>query len=57
MIVKSQVKSKVSSLSVKKIQSELGTNKQPSLKVGVSCVIQNGNKLCQNNSATFDAKK
>ena len=57
MIVKSQVWSKVSSLFVKKVQSELGTNKQPSLKVHVSCVIQNRKKLCNSNSATLDAKK
>ena len=44
MIIKSQVLSEVSSLSVKKLQ-------------GVPCVIQNGNKLRNSNSVTSDAKK
>ena len=42
MIIKNQVLSIVSSLSIKKIQSELWTNKQPSVKWHVSWAIQNG---------------
>ena len=41
----------------KKLQSELWTNKQPSLKWCVLCAIQNGNKLQHSNLVTFDAKK
>ena len=46
----------VSSLSVKKIQGELWTNKQPSLRWHVPCAIQNGNKLCHSNSVILMAQ-
>ena len=42
MIIKNQVLSIVLSLSIEKIQSELWTNKQPSVKWHVSWAIQNG---------------
>ena len=56
MIITIQVLSIVSSLSVKNIQSELWTNKQPSLKWRVSCVFQNGDKLRHSSSISFDVK-
>ena len=56
MIGKNQVWSTVSSLSVKKVQNELWTNKQLSLKWQVSWAIQNGKKFCHSNSVTFDVK-
>ena len=46
-----------SSLSVKKIQSQLWTNKQPSQKWRAVCATQNWNKLRHSNSVTFDAKE
>ena len=49
MIGKNQVWSTVSSLSVKKVQNELWTNKQLSLKWQVSWAIQNGEKFCHSN--------
>ena len=47
----------ISNLSVKKIQTELWTNKPLSLKWHVLWAIQNGKKLFPRNSVTFDSKK
>ena len=57
MIITNQVLQIISSLSVKKIQTELWTNKPLSLKWHVSYAIQNRKKLFPRNSVTFDAKK
>ena len=54
---KKKVLSIVSSLFVKKVQSELWANNQPSLSWRVPCAIQKGNKLRHSISATFDAEE
>ena len=46
----------ISSLSVKKVQTELWTNKPLSLKWHVSRTIQTRKKLFARNSVIFDAK-
>ena len=45
------------SLSGTKVQGELWTNKQPSLRWRVSCTIQDRNNLRHSNSVLCDAKK
>ena len=57
MIMTNQFLSIVSSFFVKKVQSQLWTNKKPSIPCRALCVIQNCNKLLHSNSVTFDAKK
>ena len=56
MIITDKVLQITSSLSVKKVQTELWTNKPLSIKWHVSCAIQNRKKVFARNSVTFDAK-
>ena len=56
MIITDKVLQIISGLSVKKVQTELWTNKPLSLKWHVSRAIQNRKKLFARNSVTFDAK-